>query len=132
MNADLCKIVEDNFRLDDADKMRLLGAIQKLGYYENNPIANMQPCWKFVKKNGVKEQLDKIRGELDEVINAQGVRAMSQEVIDVVQGAVTLAYVAVDKYGIDLAKEIEINGVKNTKRGYYNKSSKGVENNGFQ
>ena len=126
MTAELYRIIEDNFRLEDTDKMKLIGALQKLEQYENNPIAKMQPCWKYVKRNGIREQLDKIRGELDEVISAQGLRAMSQEVIDVVQGAVTLAYVAVDKYGIDLAEEVQINRVKNTKRGYYNKSSKEI------
>lgn len=114
----LCILIENAF-IDQLDKVALLGAVQELEQYRKNPLATMGPCWKYVEKNGIKEQLDKITLEIAEVGTARGLRDISQEVVDVLQGAITLAYILATKFGVDLAEEIAINQTKNVNRGYF-------------
>ena len=87
---DLYKIIGENFLLDDSDKIKLLGAVQKLEQYENNPLAQLEPCWKYVKRNGIDQQLQHIREETIEARFAQGLDDIALECFDILQAAVTL------------------------------------------
>lgn len=118
---DLYKIIGENFLLDDSDKIKLLGAVQKLEQYENNPLAQLEPCWKYVKRNGIDQQLQHIREETIEARFAQGLDDIALECFDILQAAVTLQYILAKKFSVDI-RDVAIRGKeKNAKRGYYSR-----------
>lgn len=121
----LYKIIEENFRIDDTDKIRLMGAIQKLEQYESNPLAQLEPCWKYVKQNSIEQQLEHIREETIEARFAHGLDDMAMECFDVLQASITLMYILQTKFHVDIAKLIELGKAKNNSRGYYKKDQGG-------
>jgi len=121
MNPELYRIIENGFRLGDTDKMKLLGALQKLEQYEKNPIANMQPCWKYVKKNSLMQQLEHLRREIMEVEKAQGLDELALESFDCLQIALTAMYILAVKFNVDLSAVVKLGIEKNHKRGYYDR-----------
>lgn len=101
----------------------------KIEQYRQNPIANMQPCWKYVQINDIEQQLQHIEQEIAEVRSAIELRHKTLECWDVVQGGVTLLGIMQQKYNQDIHEINRIGIAKNIARpggSYYKAEREGV------
>lgn len=96
--------------------LTLLGAIQELKQHRENPLLQMQPCWKWVRINGIHQQNIHVSGECYEVEKAVGLENVALEWFDVLQGAITGLFILKIKYGVDLQELIQRGINKNTNR----------------
>lgn len=89
--------------------------IDNLQQYEN-PLARMQPCWKYVRINDISDQLKHLLSECDEVDNAITLESKALEWWDILQGALTGMYIFQVKYGVNLTEVVQLGIEKNTNR----------------
>jgi len=107
--------IKELIKLCDNDP-QLLGAIQELKQYRENPLANMQPCWKYVRKNNIDQQLDHIMQEVIEAIGELNFTDKKLECFDILQEAITGMMILQVKYGVNLTELIQKGIQKNTNR----------------
>lgn len=108
--------IQHNFLLNTHEKMGLMGLFQELEQYRQNPLLQMQPCWKYVRENDINMQLQHVMSECDEVDRSVGLNDMALEWFDILQGAVTGMFILKIKYGVDLMELIQQGIRKNTDR----------------
>jgi len=108
------------YDLCDKDS-RMIGAIQKLEQYEDNPIAKMIPCWSWVEKSDIDQQIQHIMSECKEAEKETDMDKKALEVWDILQGCITAIAILEQKYGVDIAELVKRGIYKNAVRGYYNK-----------
>lgn len=102
--------------LMDNQKSKLYGLLQELQEYRKNPLANMQPCWKYVRQNDINMQNEHVKSECREVDKAMTLEEVASEFWDILQGSVTGIFILKIKYGIDLNKLFADGIKKNTDR----------------
>jgi len=107
--------ISELIKLCDNDP-QLLGAIQELKQYRENPLANMQPCWKYVRQNDINMQNEHVKSECREVDKAMTLEELALEWWDILQGSVTGIFILKIKYGVDLNKLFDDGVAKNTDR----------------
>jgi len=90
--------------------------MQELQQYRENPLANMKPCWKYVRENNMDQQLVHISSEISEVRNSIGLHDFALEFFDVFQSAYTGMIILQVKYGVNLTELIQLGIQKNTDR----------------
>jgi hypothetical protein len=103
-------------KINEFSSKDIYSALLELAEYRKNPIANMIPCWKYVRENSIQQQLEHVRGECDEVADAMTMDDKKIEWFDVLQGAVTGMYILKTKYHVDIAELIQQGIYKNTHR----------------
>lgn len=89
---------------------------QELQQYRNNPLANMTPCWKYVRQNDIYQQNEHVRSECMEVNDSISFEDRALEFFDVFQSAYTGMIILQVKYGVNLAELIQRGIQKNTER----------------
>jgi len=95
---------------------KLLGALQELDQYRKNPLANMKPCWKYVRQNNIHQQLEHVMSECVEVEEAMTLDEIASEFIDIFQSAYTGLIILQVKYGQNIGELMRANIIKNTDR----------------
>jgi len=87
----------------------------ELKRYREKPLAQMQPCWKYVRENTIDMQLDHIISEINEVRKELNMGKKSLEGFDCHQATLTLMYIFA-KFDIDLKDLVNEGIAKNTNR----------------
>lgn len=108
--------IQHNFLLNTHEKMGLMGLFQELEEYRKNPLAKMQSCKKWVKRNDINQQLDHIKSEISEFEKAETFEESILEWWDILQSALTGMIILKIKYGVDLDKLLTDGIKKNTDR----------------
>lgn len=111
--------IQSNILFNTHEKMGFMGLLQELQQYRDNPLARMEPCWSWVRKNDINQQLIHVLQECREVEQANNLNDIALEFWDILQGAVTGIFILKIKYGVDLDKLFKDGVRKNFDRGYY-------------
>lgn|GEM_PF-3090847 len=98
------------------EHQQLVQWLTELQQYRNNPLANMKPCWKYVRQNNMDQQLAHISSEISEVRDSIGLHDFALEVWDIFQGAYTGMIILQAKYGVDITELTQEGIDKNTNR----------------
>ena len=109
-------ILIENSYLSNSDRIILLGAMQELQQYRENPLANIHPCWKYVRENNISRQLIHVMAEVKEAEDAKKIDDIYLECFDILQASITLMYILQVKYGVNLTELVQRGIIKNTER----------------
>ena len=112
------ELIESNYSLSYRDKIKPLGMVQEVEQSHRNPLARMQGCKKWVKRNDIYEQLIHLKSEIAEFEQEKNFDKAVLEYWDIGQSWLTGMIILKIKYGVDIDKLVEIGQRKNSDRGY--------------